>query len=241
VLEDVTALILAGGKGTRLQSVVADRNKVLADVNGRPFLTYLFDQALAAGIRRAILCTGYKAEQIRQELGSSYRALQITYSPEDQPLGTAGALAKAARGCAASELICMNGDSYCDVRLDHLWQWHQAKGGAATLQLAEVHDLSRYGSVTLDGESRIIRFDEKGGASCAGLINAGIYCMGREVLESIPANRAVSMEREVFPSLLSVGLFGRRDGGRFLDIGTPASYMAAAAFFGGTGAGEADG
>lgn len=238
MLDEVTAIILAGGRGTRLQPVVADRNKVLAQVNGRPFLTYLFDQALAAGIRHAVLCTGYKAGQVREELGLSYRDLQIAYSPEDQPLGTAGALAHAARAGAASKLICMNGDSYCDVRLDELWQWHLAKGGAATIQLAEVPDVSRFGSVALDKESRIIRFDEKGGLRSVGLINAGIYCMGRELLESIPADRAVSIEREVFPSLPSVGLFGRRASCRFLDIGTPESYAAATAFFGAISAGK---
>lgn len=231
MLDDVTAIILAGGMGTRLKSVVADRNKVLAQVNGRPFLICLFDQVLAAGIRNAVLCTGYKSQQVQEELGAQYQDLQIAYSPEEQPLGTGGALAQAARKCSSSRLIAMNGDSYCDVRLDELWQWHTKTGAVATIQLAQVPDVSRFGSVALDSESRIIRFDEKGGASHAGSINAGIYCMSRELFESIPADRAISMEREVFPSLIGHGLFGRGGGSRFLDIGTPDSYAAATSFF----------
>jgi NDP-sugar pyrophosphorylase family protein len=231
VLDDVTAVILAGGQGTRLRSVVADRNKVLALVNDRPFITYLFDQVLAAGIRRVILCIGYKAEQLRKELGEHYRGLRVEYSVEDQPLGTGGALALAARACKTANLISMNGDSYFDVELEELWQWHQSKRAAATIQLAELPDISRFGSVTLDSESRIVRFEEKCQSSGTGLINAGIYCMCRDFFEGVKAGCRVSMERELFPSLVARGLFGRPGSGRFIDIGTPESYSAANAFF----------
>jgi len=231
MLEDVTAVILAGGMGTRLRSVVTDRNKVLALVNGRPFITYLFDQILVAGIRHVILCTGYKAEQLRQELGENYRGLQVEHSVEAEPLGTGGALAKAVATCKSSKLISMNGDSYCDVRLEELWQWHQLKGAGATIQLAEVSDISRFGSVTLDSESRIVRFEEKGHHAQKGLINAGIYCTGRELFGHIVADRPVSIEREVFPTLVNHGLFGRPGSHDFLDIGTPESYSVANAFF----------
>ena len=167
-------------------------------------------------------------------MGTSYRQLHLAYSTEDEPLGTGGALAKAAAACETSNVISMNGDSYCDVSLEELWQWHRSRGGIASIQLAHMLDVSRFGSVTLDNESRIIRFEEKGQPRRPGLINAGIYCMHRGLFARVTANRAVSIEREIFPSLVKNGLFGRPGGRRFLDIGTPESYLAANAFFAAT-------
>jgi D-glycero-alpha-D-manno-heptose 1-phosphate guanylyltransferase len=231
VLGDMTAVILAGGLGTRLRSVVADRPKIMALVAGRPFVTYLFDQVIAAGVRRAVLCTGYMAEEIRAELGGHFGPLQLSYSREMQPLGTGGALAQAAALFPAPNLLAMNGDSYCDADLKALMDWHLANAAVATLQLAEVPDTSRYGRVITDAAGRVLRFDEKAVASGPGQINAGIYCLSREALLGITPGQAASIERQVFPSLIGRGIYGRGGAGKFLDIGTPESYAQAESFF----------
>ena len=109
----VTAAILAGGLGTRLRSVVKDRPKVLAEIRGVPFLTYLLDQLAAAGVRDVVLCTGYMGEQVRSAFGDSYGGMCLSYSQESSPLGTAGALRLALPLFKSSSVLVMNGDSFC--------------------------------------------------------------------------------------------------------------------------------
>jgi len=232
VLSEVTAMILAGGLGTRLRPVVADLPKVMAPVVGKPFLTRLLDQIASAGIRKVVLCTGYRADLVEKILGSAYGPLQLIYSAEETPLGTAGALALAAHSSGAINILAMNGDSYCHADLPALWRFHQEHRAVATLQLAQVSDTSRFGRVQLDADDRITRFDEKSSAIGPGLINAGIYCLSAQALANVAPNQSVSLEREIFPALIGHDLFGYSHGGKFLDIGTPDSYQQAEAFFG---------
>jgi NDP-sugar pyrophosphorylase family protein len=230
-LGTVTAAILVGGLGTRLRSVVAGRPKVLAEVRGRPFLSYLLDQLAGAGIREAVLCTGYLGEQVRAAFGGSYRGVRLAYSQEAAPLGTAGALRLAAPLLTSPAVLVLNGDSYCQADLAAMWRRHRDSKAAATILLARVEDTRRFGRVRTDDLGRVVRFEEKGGPAAAGWINAGIYLMDRGVLDSIPAGRAASLEKEVFPAWIGRGLWGHRGGGRFLDIGTPESYREAEVFF----------
>lgn len=229
-LSDVTAVILAGGLGTRLRSVVADRQKVMAQVCGRPFLAFLLDQLHSAGISYTVLCTGYKSEQIEEEFGNSYKGMRLAYSRETESLGTAGAIRLALPLIESPTTIVMNGDSFCDADLSEFESFHRNRNAECSLLLVEVPDTERYGRVILDDESWIASFDEKGAHKGAGWINAGIYLLGRSLIESIPVGRAVSIEREVFPRWTGRGLFGYRSRGKFLDIGTPESYSIAEAF-----------
>lgn len=226
------ACILAGGRGTRLRAVVSDRPKPLVEVGGRPFVTRLLDQLRAAGIARAVLCTGYMAEQMEETLGHDYRGVELRYSPEREPLGTAGALRLALEHVASSDVIlALNGDSYCDVDLVAFGDDFRSSGARAALVLVEVEDAGRYGRVRVDSEGWIERFDEKSSDTGPGWINAGIYLLRRDVIAEVPAGRKVSIEREVFPRLAGQGLRGFASRGGFLDIGTPASLARAAAFF----------
>jgi len=218
-MSEITAAILVGGQGTRLRAVVPDRQKVVAPVAGKPFLYRLLDQIAAAGIQRVVLCTGYKAEQVAS-IGASYRGMTIRYSVEREPLGTAGALRNA--GLEAPALV-MNGDSYCDVDLTLLSQPN-------TIVVREIPDTSASGRVEFDANNVITRFAEKGSTG-QGWINAGIYLLNHEFIESIPAGHAVSIEREIFPAWVGRGLRAFPTRGRFLDIGTPESYSAAQEFF----------
>jgi D-glycero-alpha-D-manno-heptose 1-phosphate guanylyltransferase len=230
-LGNIPAVILAGGLGTRLRSVVTDRPKVLAAVCGKPFLAYLLDQVAAAGITRTILCVGYRGEQIQAVLGETYAGMCLAYSHETTRLGTGGALRLAWPLIAAETLIAMNGDSFCEVNLTDLWAWHQARRAKATLVLTPRPDTTRYGRVALSTDGAISGFEEKDSTAGAGWANAGIYVLDSEMVHAIPAGRAVSLEHEVFPGWVGQRLYGYQSRGRFLDIGTPESYTQADALF----------
>jgi D-glycero-alpha-D-manno-heptose 1-phosphate guanylyltransferase len=221
---DVTAVVLAGGMGTRLRTVVADKPKVLAPVAGRPFLAYLLDQLRDAGIRRVVLSTGHLAEQFSDAIGDSYRDMEVAYAEEESPLGTGGAI-KFAGGLASTDhLLVMNGDSYFDVDLAGYLDWHRRGRNDASLLLVRVPDAARYGAVVLDDDGRVTAFLEKQSNLGSGLINAGIYALRREMLARIPDGKC-SIERDVFPKWL--GQFqvnGLATDGEFIDIGIPEDY-----------------
>jgi NDP-sugar pyrophosphorylase family protein len=230
-LGDVTAVILAGGLGTRLRPALADRPKVMAEVGGRPFLTYLLDQLTAVGVRYAVLCTGYLGEQIKATFGDSYRNLRLAYSQESSPLGTAGALRLALPLFKSASVLVMNGDSFCQTNLKTFWKWHQTRGAKASLLLTEVPDTQCYGRVQVDKDGLVLRFEEKGHHNGSGWVNAGIYLFDRSQMLTISAEGTLSLEREVFPTWIGRGLYGYQGEGRFLDIGTPEAYAAAERFF----------
>jgi D-glycero-alpha-D-manno-heptose 1-phosphate guanylyltransferase len=228
----VSVAILAGGLGTRLRSVMDDRPKVLADVGGRPFLTYLLDQLLNYDISLVVLCTGHRGEQVEAEFGDKYEKLKLIYSNELSPLGTAGALRLALPFFESESVLILNGDSFCDTNLEAFWNWHCVRGADATLLLTEVPDTARYGQVEVDTDGRVVGFEEKGGNGGPGWINAGIYLVCRRLLETMPPGRAVSLERETFPTWIGRGLYGYRSASKFIDIGTPESYALANELFG---------
>ena len=227
----VTVAILAGGLGTRLRSVVPDRPKVLAMVQDRPFLTYLLDQLATAELRRVVVCSGHLGEQLQSAMGETYNTLRLEYSQEPCPLGTGGALRLALPLFKSKVVLVMNGDSYCEVDLRDLWSWHKAHKSQATLVLTRKEDTGRYGRVQVTDNGVITRFTEKGDNSAPGWINAGICLINRSLLKKIPDNRAVSLEREMFPTWVGQGLYGYPGGKRFIDIGIAESYAAAPRFF----------
>lgn len=230
-ISNITAAILAGGLGSRLQSVISDKPKVLAEILGRPFLTYLLDQISSAGAREAVICTGYMAEEVQECFGGAYKSLRLLYSKEEEPLSTGGAL-RLALPCLSSDIVLvMNGDSYMDTDLSTYVDWFFQKSRDAALLLTQVPDTVRYGRVTVDEDGSITAFDEKGTSQGAGWINAGIYLMKKSLIASIPVGRLYSLEREFFPSLTGKKLFGFCGEGKFIDIGTPKSYAMAADFF----------
>ena len=226
----ISALVLAGGLGTRLRSVVGDRPKVLAPVAGRRFLAYLLHQLADAGFEDVVLCTGYMGDQVRDAFGKRFRKLNLLYSQEEQPLGTAGALRHALSLIPSETVAVLNGDSYCQADLAEFLSWHHDKRADASILLTEMPDTARFGAVETDSGDRIHRFGEKNTAG-PGWINAGIYAISKRLLAGIPDGVAVSIERECFPQWMGNGLYGCRGGGRFLDIGTPESFAEAQRFF----------
>ena len=227
----VTAVVLAGGLGTRLRPVVGDRQKAIADVGGRPFLGRIIDQLEAVGVRRVVLCTGHGAQQVEETLAARQGIAEIAFSREHKPLGTGGALRLAVPVAAADTLLVLNGDSYTDANFEAFLADYRRSRLIPTLLLVEVADTRRYGRVECGASGEILAFTEKGSAVGAGWINAGVYLMESKNAARIPVDRPVSLERDVFPSWLATGLRGHRSTGRFIDIGTPESYAAAEDFF----------
>jgi NDP-sugar pyrophosphorylase family protein len=235
---DVSVAVLAGGLGTRLRPVVADRPKVLAPVAGRPFLYRLLDRLCRYAVREVVLLAGHRADQIRAALGDRYGEMRLAYSVEDRPLGTAGAVRLALPLLASSPVLLLNGDSYTEADLDAFRREHEVTDAAASLVLCRVADPSRFGSVAVDDRGRVLRFVEKQapapGPPRAGWINAGVYLLRRDLIADLPPGQPLSLERDVLPAWVERGaVHGYRDEGRFLDIGTPESYAAAEEFFAG--------
>jgi NDP-sugar pyrophosphorylase family protein len=223
-MADLPAVILAGGLGTRLRRVVADRPKVLADVGGRPFLAILLDQLIRAGVRSVLLCTGYLGEQVEVRFGQRYGPLTLRYSRETTPLGTGGALRLASSHIDSSDVLVLNGDSYCDADLPGFTAWHHSHDSRASIVLVQVSDTQRFGRVAMDESGRIVRFSEKSADPGAALVNAGIYLLKREVIDKIDPGRPVSLEIDVFPAMIGQGLHGFVSAAGLWDIGVPDSY-----------------
>lgn len=228
---DTTALILAGGLGTRLREAVSDRSKVVAEVGGRPFITRLFDQLVGLGIPRVVLCTGYKAEGVEAILGLNYGPLELVYSPEPEPLGTAGAIRLAADFIQSETALILNGDSFFSANPLELFEFHNRKGANATIMVSFMEDVAAYGQVRISDTAEIEAFEEKRGVSEPGWVNAGLYLLRKDWITSIPSGRQVSLEQDVFPGWIGQGFFGFQAEGTLLDIGTPERYANAEEFF----------
>lgn len=227
---NISAAVLVGGLGTRLQAVVSDRPKVMAAINGRPFLTYILDQINDAGLKDVILCVGYMGKYIEAEMGQTYRKLTLRYSYEHEPLGTGGALRNAQGLINSDTILIMNGDSYCQYNLGKYLSFHEKNNTSASILLTFVGDTSRYGAVKINDHNHVLAFEEKGSFTGPGWINAGIYLMDRTTISGIPAKSFVSLEREIFPSLIEKELYGFMNDGLFLDIGTPDDFAKAGGF-----------
>lgn len=227
----ITAVILAGGKGTRLRSVVADRPKVLAEIHGRPFLSYLLDQVCQSQISQAVLCTGYLAEMVEDTFGRNFKNLSLKYSVETKVLGTGGALRAALSYVQTEYILVMNGDSFCNISLSKFIKWFFKQECQVGIALKEVADTKRFGSVQFSDNGKLSQFKEKSNSVGPGWINAGIYLLRTNLLKTIPANVEVSLEKDVFPLWLQSGIQGYQSGEQFLDIGTPESYAEASRFF----------
>lgn len=227
----ICAVILAGGLGTRLRSVVNDRPKVMSLVAGRPFLSYLLDQLIESEVRRVVLCTGYMGDMIRKEFGVVYRDMEIVYSAEDVPLGTGGALRNAVSLLSGDMLLILNGDSFCRCNIGEFITSQAVSGAGAGMVLAKVEDVARFGAVLTNNKSYVANFIEKGGQIGPGWINAGIYLIPLKMIKNLSPNRQISLERELFPALIANGLYCYHCTGSFIDIGIPEDFLRSQLFF----------
>src|SRR5713101_904395 len=174
--EDLPALLLVGGMGTRLRPVLSSKPKPLAPIGDVPFLELLILQLRSQGIRRLVMCTGFQSQQIEEALGDGRKwDVAIEYSKESSPLGTAGAIKQAEQHLSeVSDFLVMNGDSFLELDIRQLIHFHRENEGWASLAVRRVADAARYGTVEVDGQDRVLRFSEKVGIQRPGVINAGV-------------------------------------------------------------------
>jgi D-glycero-alpha-D-manno-heptose 1-phosphate guanylyltransferase len=225
------AIILAGGLGTRLRSVVRDLPKPMAPVAGRPFLAWVLDGLAAAGLRRAVLAVGYRYEAIRDHFGTSWRGLELAYSVEEAPLGTGGAMRLAVDQVTESPVFVLNGDTYVDLDYRAMLAAHIGEGASLTVAAAHVRDVSRYGALQIE-DGRICGFLEKGSQG-PGYINAGVYLIAADLLAGIPAGASHSFEQDLLvPGVATLRSLAFPTDGLFIDIGVPEDYERAQELFG---------
>ena len=246
-------ILLCGGMGTRLRSVVADRPKPMADICGKPFLQYLLEMLRDKGITEVIFALGYMGEMIEEYFqdGSAF-GLKIAYSYEEEPLGTGGAIRNALPKILEEEVLVLNADTYFPMDYQGLLRFHQENDGDFSLATRAIEDISRYGAVRRDPAGRILAWNEKLGdggqqpgegskqpiegnaqqaasaspKSLSGEINGGIYVMKKSLIAEIPEGKQ-SLEQDCIPKWLSEGkrIFGLPFHGYFMDIGIPKDYQ----------------
>jgi mannose-1-phosphate guanylyltransferase len=222
------ALILAGGEGTRLRPLTLTIPKPVVPLVGRPFISYMLEWLSSHGIDDVILSCGFMADGVRDVLGDgSALGIRLRYVDEPEPLGTGGAL-KYAEGLLDERFFMLNGDVLADFDLTAQLAQHERTGATATLALIAVDDPSAYGLVRQNADGSVREFVEKPRPEQidSNLISAGAYILEHDVLDGMaPAGTNISIEREVFPTLIDRGLFGYAASGYWLDIGTPERYL----------------
>ncbi len=222
------AIILAGGFGTRLQAVVKDAPKPMADINGRPFLSYLMDYLSNQGINKILLSVGYKYESIKNYFGPKYKNLDIEYVIEDEPLGTGGAIREALNYANGAEVIVLNGDTFFDVDLRRLFFFHHAHDSLLTIAVKPMRNFDRYGTVVLNNDNRVTGFEEKS-LKDFGYINGGVCIMKREILDYLKQNGDnFSFEIDFLQrNINNIDSFALISDSYFIDIGIPEDYKKA--------------
>ena len=222
------AIILAGGFGTRLQTVVKDLPKPMAPVNGRPFLTYVLDYLIDYGYQRVVLSVGYLHEKIVDYFGKKYKTLEIDYAVEEEPLGTGGGILFAMSKCKTDNVLVLNGDTLFKADFAAFEQFHANQESLLSIVLRQVPDTSRYGSVNVDDNGRIIQFTEKANATGPGMINGGIYLINRQLFQKYIFSSKFSFEKDLMEKFyLQELFFGMPSDGYFIDIGIPEDYSRA--------------
>ncbi len=220
------AIILAGGLGTRISSVVPDRPKAMADVGGRPFLEFILERLARCGLRRVILASGYMHSSLERHFRNEWRSMEILYCVESRPLGTGGALWKAL-GLADSEIVlALNGDSFFDIDVSALIERHRSFKADITIALKPMRDFARYGAVETRGR-RVTRFHEKRQVK-QGLINGGVYLIAHDLPSRFTMPERFSFETDFLEKKVGdVVIGGYVSDGYFIDIGVPEDYARA--------------
>ncbi|WP_197380534.1 mannose-1-phosphate guanylyltransferase [Mycolicibacterium mengxianglii] len=224
----VDAVVLVGGKGTRLRPLTLSAPKPMLPTAGLPFLTHLLSRIAEAGIEHVILGTSYKASVFEAEFGDGSKlGLQIEYVFEEEPLGTGGGIANVLPKLRYDRAIIFNGDVLSGADLGAMLNHHHTNDAAVTLHLVRVGDPRAFGCVPTDENNRVEAFLEKTQDPPTDQINAGTYVFNREIIEGIPTGRELSVEREVFPQLLSDGVkvCGYVDTTYWRDMGTPEDFV----------------
>lgn len=218
------AVILAGGLGTRLRSVIKDMPKPMVEICEKPFLSYVLNFLNKQGIKRVVLSVGYKWEIIKNSFGIQYKNLKLEYAIEDKPLGTGGGLKNTLNYVTEKDLYVLNGDTFFDIDLNLFYSLHKNKNSKLSIALKDMENADRYGVVETDQNNRIISFLEKGKIN-SGFINGGLYLLNVEFINSITQDNSFSFEKDFLEKHYKESEFyGFPLDGFFIDIGIPEDY-----------------
>ena len=214
------AIILAGGFGTRLKHVVSDVPKPMAPINNKPFLEYIFEDLNKKGVTNVVLAVGYMKEKIEEYFKYQYKNIEISYSEENSPLGTGGAIKKAVLKCREENIFIINGDTFYDVNLEKMRKFHIENKSSLTIAVKEMENFDRYGSLIIEN-NKIIKFEEKKPMS-KGKINGGIYLIKKNIFQGIE-EESFSFEKEILENE-KTEKYAYESNGYFIDIGIPEDY-----------------
>lgn len=217
------AIVLAGGLGTRLRSVVSDLPKPMAPIGDKAFLEYILRYLQKNGITRAILSVGYKWETIKEYFGDRFENIELVYSVEDEPLGTGGAIKKAMSHIKSEQVYIINGDTFFDVELKSLALNHESK---LILSLKHMTNFDRYGCVESDENNFVTTFTEKGFRE-SGNINGGIYLASKDIFDDYELNEKFSFEEFMEKEFKDLKILVKVFENYFIDIGIPEDYKKA--------------
>lgn len=219
------AIVLAGGKGTRLQGIVKDTPKPMALVQGVPFLTHIIKQLEANQIYDIVISIGYLGNKIKDYFGNNFNGVNISYSSEEYPLLTGGAIKRAISFTSDDYIFVLNGDTFVgSIDFKLLLEFSKTHKADLALGLVFQKDCSRFGKIEVDSSGRVINFGEKK-CSGEGLINSGVYCIKRDIFEG--SEDIFSFEKFISDNLKKINIFGTRFDGDFIDIGVPEDYYRA--------------
>ena len=220
------AIILAGGFGTRLKSVVSDVPKPLAPINGKPFLQYLMDFLDSRNdiVDNVVLSLGYMSDKVINHFNGRYKGINIIYSVEKEPLGTGGAIKQALNYTSSEDVFILNGDTFFNIDLKSMLQFYNSSGAELTAALKKIDSAERYGFMEIDENFRIINFSEKKDNG-SGYINGGVYIAKKGIFKQFGTEDKFSLEKDFIEKYFKkIKLFGYISNGYFIDIGIPEDY-----------------
>jgi len=219
------AIILAGGFGTRLKHIVNDVPKPMAPINNLPFLSYLIKKMSDIGIKHIVLSTGYLHEKIESYYHHSFKGIKISYAHETEPLGTGGAMLFSFEKTTTENLLVLNGDTFFDIDFEYFDDFFRKKETPLAVALRRLDDISRYGSVSINNNYKIISFAEKNQTTGEGLINGGIYLINKNWLKRLNLPQNFSFEKDVLEKMYKENdFFALPFNNYFIDIGVPEDY-----------------
>ena len=222
-----TAIILAGGLGTRLRSVVQDMPKPMAPVKGKPFVEYILQYLRMYGIQRVIFSIGYRGEVVEEYFGNRYANMEVSYAKEETPLGTGGGIFQAAQMCGEEPFLVVNGDTLFDINLFQLEDFYRQRKADMVVALKRMEDFDRYGVVELAEDQRVVGFREKAYQK-EGVINGGVYYFSKKVFDIAAFPEQFSFEKDFLERYLQeLNIYGCELDGYFIDIGIPEDYAKA--------------
>ena len=232
MIQNIDVLILCGGKGKRLKKISGRIPKPMVCIGQRPFLDIIIEALRGEGFKRFILGIGYQAAFIKKYYKEhKIPGIEIVFSQENKPLGTGGAVKNAKRLIKSKAFLVLNGDSFSKFDVKKFISFFGRKKAESLILLRRVKNSRDFGSITIDGGAEITSFSEKTLRHRQGLINGGVYLFGKSVFSKMPRKTRFSLEYDFFPKRVGHGMYGYKDPGFFIDIGTPERYFAAQKYF----------